>query len=79
MTSQDTHEISILLARIDERLANVQEDIAEINGSRHCSEHGTRMTQIEKVQGSINAKWWAALIMIVAGWLKMLFLPGAIK
>jgi hypothetical protein len=66
-------QIMATLARIEERVANIQQDVAEINNSRHCATHAEKIKHIEQQQLSVNAKSWAALLLVIGGWVKMVF------
>ncbi|MFH1913631.1 hypothetical protein [Pseudodesulfovibrio pelocollis] len=49
MTALERAEVRDLLARIDERVKAIQEDIREINLSRRCASHHVKIRTLERM------------------------------
>lgn len=49
MTAMERDELQTLLARIDERVKAIQEDIRDINVARHCAAHDEKIRTLERM------------------------------
>lgn len=49
MSAMDREDMQILLARIDERVKDIQQDVKAINESRKCQAHGVKIKFLERM------------------------------
>jgi hypothetical protein len=45
----DREDMQVMLARIDERVKDIQKDVKEINDSRKCAAHGVKIKFLERM------------------------------
>ena len=79
MTTPETQEVLIALARIEERLANVQAQVSDFKERAHCDVRGEKIEELERKTKGMNAKWWATAAVVLAAWIKLIFWPGSVQ
>ncbi|WP_285907672.1 hypothetical protein [Pseudodesulfovibrio pelocollis] len=55
MSPDLVHQLETMLARIEERVKGIQEDIRQINEDRRCHTHSEKLRMLEKIVWSLTA------------------------